>query len=308
MIQFIIRKIFYSLLVLIGVITVTFFINFVLPGDPARLMLGQRADAASVESLRKQLGLDQPAFIQYFSYLGRLSKGDLGRSYSTNRDVLETISDRFPATALLAFTSMAVATLLGIGLGVLSSLKPQSIFDTTAMSVALLGISLPAFVVGLLIALLFGVVLDWFPISGYINKGWEYLTLPVITLSLRPLSIIARVTRSSMLEVLHQDYIRTAKAKGLQTSKVIVKHALRNALNPVITTVSAWFAGLLAGTFFVEYIFNWPGIGTVTLNAIEKLDYPMIQGTVLFTAVIFVAVNLIVDIIYSFVDPKVKLS
>lgn len=308
MIQFIIRKIFYSLLVLIGVITVTFFINFVLPGDPARLMLGQRADAASVESLRKQLGLDQPAFIQYFSYLGRLSKGDLGRSYSTNRDVLETISDRFPATALLAFTSMAVATLLGIGLGVLSSLKPQSIFDTTAMSVALLGISLPAFVVGLLIALLFGVVLDWFPISGYINKGWEYLTLPVITLSLRPLSIIARVTRSSMLEVLHQDYIRTAKAKGLPTSKVIIKHALRNALNPVITTVSAWFAGLLAGTFFVEYIFNWPGIGTVTLNAIEKLDYPMIQGTVLFTAVIFVAVNLIVDIIYSFVDPKVKLS
>lgn len=308
MIQFIIRKIFYSILVLIGVITVTFFINFVLPGDPARLMLGQRADAASVESLRKQLGLDQPAIIQYFSYLGRLSKGDLGRSYSTNRDVLETIADRFPATALLAFTSMAVATFLGIGLGVLSSLKPQSIFDTTAMSVALLGISLPAFVVGLLIALLFGVVLDWFPISGYINKGWEYLTLPVITLSLRPLSIIARVTRSSMLEVLHQDYIRTAKAKGLQTSKVIVKHALRNALNPVITTVSAWFAGLLAGTFFVEYIFNWPGIGTVTLNAIEKLDYPMIQGTVLFTAVIFVAVNLIVDIIYSFVDPKVKLS
>lgn len=308
MIQFIIRKIFYSILVLIGVITVTFFINFVLPGDPARLMLGQRADAASVESLRKQLGLDQPAIIQYFSYLGRLSKGDLGRSYSTNRDVLETIADRFPATALLAFTSMSVATLLGIGLGVLSSLKPQSIFDTTAMSVALLGISLPAFVVGLLIALLFGVVLDWFPISGYINKGWEYLTLPVITLSLRPLSIIARVTRSSMLEVLHQDYIRTAKAKGLQTSKVIVKHALRNALNPVITTVSAWFAGLLAGTFFVEYIFNWPGIGTVTLNAIEKLDYPMIQGTVLFTAVIFVAVNLIVDIIYSFVDPKVKLS
>lgn len=308
MIQFIIRKILYSILVLIGVITVTFFINFVLPGDPARLMLGQRADAASVESLRKQLGLDQPAIIQYFSYLGRLSKGDLGRSYSTNRDVLETIADRFPATALLAFTSMAVATFLGIGLGVLSSLKPQSIFDTTAMSVALLGISLPAFVVGLLIALLFGVVLDWFPISGYINKGWEYLTLPVITLSLRPLSIIARVTRSSMLEVLHQDYIRTAKAKGLQTSKVIVKHALRNALNPVITTVSAWFAGLLAGTFFVEYIFNWPGIGTVTLNAIEKLDYPMIQGTVLFTAVIFVIVNLLVDIIYSFVDPKVKLS
>jgi peptide/nickel transport system permease protein len=308
MIQFIIRKILYSILVLIGVITVTFFINFVLPGDPARLMLGQRADAASVESLRKQLGLDQPAIMQYFSYLGRLAKGDLGRSYSTNRDVLETIADRFPATALLAFTSMAVATLLGIILGVLSSLKPQSIFDTTAMSVALLGISLPAFVVGLLIALLFGVVLDWFPISGYINKGWEYLTLPVITLSLRPLSIIARVTRSSMLEVLHQDYIRTAKAKGLHNSRVIIKHALRNALNPVITTVSAWFAGLLAGTFFVEYIFNWPGIGTVTLNAIEKLDYPMIQGTVLFTAVIFVAVNLIVDIIYSFVDPKVKLS
>jgi peptide/nickel transport system permease protein len=176
------------------------------------------------------------------------------------------------------------------------------------MSVSLLGISMPAFVVGLLLVLLFGVVLEWFPISGYIDRGAEHIVLPMITLAIRPLAIIARITRSSMLEVLGQDYIRTARAKGLSTSSVFIKHALRNALNPVVTTVSAWFAGLLAGTYFIEFIFNWPGIGLAAFNAIEKLDYPMIQGTVLFTAVIFVVVNTIADILYGYIDPKVRIS
>ncbi len=308
MAAYIIRKLLYSVLVLYGVLTITFFINYVLPGDPARLLLGQRADIASVEALRKQLGLDRPLYEQYVNYLWRVLHGDLGRSFATNRDVVETIAERIPATALLAVSAITLASILGILLGIFSALRANTWFDTTIMTTALLGISLPSFVTGLLFALLFGVLLQWLPISGYINRGWEYLLLPMITLGVRPLSIIARLTRSSMLEVLHQEYIRTAKAKGLPQSTVLFKHALRNALNPVVTTVSAWFAALLAGTFFIEYIFNWPGIGTVAINAIEKLDYPVIQGVVLFTAVVFVIINLLVDIIYAFLDPKIKLS
>jgi peptide/nickel transport system permease protein len=308
MIAYILRKIFYSILVLFGVITVTFFINFVLPGDPARLMLGQRADQASIDALRQQLGLDKPKIVQFGNFLVGLSQGDFGRSFSTNRDVFTTITERFPATALLAVTAMMFSTFLGIILGIVASVRPNSWLDTSLMGFALLGISLPSFVFGLLLLLFFGVYLDWLPISGYIDRGAEYLILPMLTLAFRPLSIIARVTRSSMLDVLGQDYVRTAKAKGLANSRVILRHALRNALNPVVTTVSAWFAGLLAGTFFVEYIFNWPGIGTVAIDSILKLDYPMIQGTVLFTAIVFVFVNMVVDVLYVFLDPKVKLQ
>lgn len=308
MINYIIRKLGYSLLVLFGVITVTFFINFVLPGDPARLMLGQRADQASIKALQQQLGLDKPKIVQYGNFLVNLLHGDFGRSFSTNRDVFGTITERFPATALLATTAMIFSTILGMILGILAAMRPNSWLDSSLMGFALFGISLPSFVLGLLLMLVFGVYLDWLPISGYIDRGWEFLLLPMLTLALRPLSIIARVTRSSMLDVLGQDYIRTAKAKGLPARVVIMRHALRNALNPVVTTISAWFAGLLAGTFFVEYIFNWPGIGTVAIDAILKLDYPMIQGTVLFTALVFVLVNAVVDILYVFLDPKVKLA
>lgn len=308
MILFILRKTLYALSVLLGVITTTFVITYVLPGDPARLMLGQRADAASVAALRQQLGLDRPLPVQYGDYLLKLAQGDMGRSFSTNRDVLGTIIERFPATALLSLSAMAISTVLGILLGVIAASRPNSWLDASLMSTALLGISLPSFVVGTIFLLLFGVTLKWLPISGYIDRGWQHLILPMTTLALRPLSVIARVTRSSMLEALSQDYIRTAKAKGATTRTVLLHHALRNAMNPVITTVSSWLAGLLAGTVFVEYIFNWPGIGTVALDAILKLDYPMIQGTVQFTAIIFVFVNLIVDILYAFLDPKVKLT
>lgn len=310
MVNFILRKLLYSLLVLWGVVSVTFYITSVLPGDPARLMLGQRADIVSVEALRHQMGLDRPLWEQYFHFIGKAAQGDLGRSFSTNISVTETILERFPATALLAVSSMLLATVLGIAIGVFSSLRPNSWMDTFAMSASLLGISIPSFVMGLLFILFFasGTFLNWFPISGYIDRGWAHLILPMITLGVRPLSIIARVTRSSMLEVLGQDYVRTARAKGLSTGVVVARHALRNALNPIVTTVSSWFAALLAGTFFIEFVFNWPGIGSVAINAIQKLDYPMIQGVVLFTAITFVAVNLFVDIIYVFLDPKVKLQ
>jgi peptide/nickel transport system permease protein len=300
------RKVLYTLLVLVGVVLVTFFIRP--PGDPARVLLGQRADSASVAALREQLGLDKPLYHQVGTYMLNLTKGDLGRSIASQRPVSETIIERLPATALLAITSITIATVLGIFIGVIAAWRPNTWVDSTMMSVSLLGISLPAFVVGLLMVLLFGVVLEWFPISGYVDKGPEYLVLPMITLAIRPLAIIARVTRSSMLEVLGQDYVRTARAKGLSTQAVFLKHALRNALNPVVTTVSAWFAGLLAGTYFIEFIFNWPGIGLAAFNAIEKLDYPMIQGTVLFTAIIFVGVNTIADILYGYIDPKVRVS
>ncbi|MEY3386369.1 MAG: hypothetical protein RIR53_1180 [Bacteroidota bacterium] len=306
MAAFILRKILYTLLVLAGVVVVTFFIRP--PGDPARVLLGQRADSASVSALRQQLGLDKPLAYQIGTYVANLGRGDMGRSIATNRPVAETILERLPATALLALTSIAIATVLGIILGVIAAWRPNTWIDTLTMSTSLLGISLPAFVVGLLLVLVFGVALEWFPISGYVDRGAEHLVLPMITLAIRPLSIIARVTRSSMLDVLGQDYVRTAKAKGLSDATVFVKHALRNALNPVITTVSAWFAGLLAGTYFVEFIFNWPGIGLAAFNAIEKLDYPMIQGTVLFTALIFVTVNTLADVLYGFIDPKVRVS
>jgi ABC-type dipeptide/oligopeptide/nickel transport system permease component len=306
MFTYIIRKFVYTLLVLAGVVLVTFFIRP--PGDPARVLLGQRADSASVAALREQLGLDKPLPYQIGAYVSNLSRGDMGRSIATNRPVTESISERFPATALLALTSIVIATILGIVLGVIAAWKPNSWVDTLTMSTSLLGISLPAFVVGLLLVLVFGVALEWFPISGYIDRGPEHLVLPMITLAIRPLSVIARVTRSSMLDVLGQDYVRTARAKGLSDLSVFMKHALRNALNPVVTTVSAWFAGLLAGTYFVEFIFNWPGIGLAAFNAIEKLDYPMIQGTVLFTAIIFVAVNTLADILYGFIDPKVRVT
>ncbi|HRF66552.1 MAG TPA: ABC transporter permease [Ignavibacteria bacterium] len=308
MATYIIRKLLYSILVLIGVITVTFCLMYVIPGDPARLMLGQRADIASIDAVRKQLGLDEPLYVQYGAFMLKAVQGDLGRSYSSNRDVLTTILDTFPATALLAVSALILSSIIGILIGVISSVKPYTFADNLSMLVALFGISFPPFALGLIMALVFGAWLKWFPISGYINNGMSYLVLPMLTLALRPLAIIARLTRSSMLDVLGQDYVRTARAKGVSEWKVIIRHALRNALNPVITTISAWLAALLGGTFFIEYIFNWPGIGLLAINSILSLDFPMIQGTVLFTAVIFIIVNMIVDVIYAFLDPKVKLS
>ncbi|MBN8574476.1 MAG: ABC transporter permease [Candidatus Kapabacteria bacterium] len=308
MIVFIFRKFLYMLVVLLGVITSSFIVNYALPGDPARVMLGQRADEQSVIALRKELGLDRPKIVQYFDYIGKVFKGDLGKSFTTNRKIVETLQERFPATALLTISALLFSTILGIFIGVVAALYQGKFLDSGVMAIALFGISMPSFVLGLLYLLVFGVVLDILPISGYIDRGWNHLILPSMALALRPLSIIARVTRSSMIDTLSQDYIRTARAKGLSEFTTVARHALRNALNPVITTVSAWFAGLLAGSYFIEYIFNWPGIGMFTIDAILKLDYPAIQGSVLFAAIIFVLVNFIVDVLYAVVDPKVKLS
>jgi peptide/nickel transport system permease protein len=307
MLAFSVRKFLYSILIILGVMTIIFFVMNLLP-DPARMMQGQRADLSTQAAIRHELGLDLPVYERYIKFMANVFTGDLGRSFTSNRLVMESIMERLPATALLAFSSMFVATLIGIGIGILSAVRSYTLIDNLSMFFAMMGISVPSFVLGLLLMIIFGSWLQILPISGYIDQGWDHLLLPMITLALRPISIIARVTRSSMLDVLSSDYIRTAKAKGQVQKVVIMRHALRNALNPVVTTVSAWLAALLTGTFFIEYIFNWPGIGSMTIDAIPRSDFPTIQGTVLLSAVIFVVVNFIVDLIYAKLDPKVKLG
>lgn len=283
------------------------------------MMQGQRADLSTQAAIQHELGLDLPVWERYFVFMKKSATGDLGRSFSSNRPVLESILERLPATAILTLSAMFIATILGIAIGILSALKSYSIWDNLSMVFALIGISVPSFVSGLLLIIALGSWLQIFPISGYViqdssawyefwNFRWEYLMLPMITLALRPISIIARVTRSSMLDVLSSDYVRTAKAKGLPQTTVILRHALRNALNPVVTTISSWLAALLTGTFFIEYIFNWPGVGSLAFDAIPRSDFPTIQGTVFFAAVVFVVINFLVDLLYAKLDPKVKLQ
>ncbi len=307
MLAFIIKKLLYSVLIIFGVMTIIFFIMNLLP-DPARMMQGQRADLSTQAAIRSELGLDKPVVARYFDFMGNAFTGNLGRSYTTNLPVLESILERFKATALLAFSAMIIATILGIAIGILSAVKSYSLIDNLSLVFAMFGISVPSFVMGLLFIIVFGSWLEILPISGYVDNGIEYLILPMVTLALRPISIIARVTRSSMLDVLSADYVRTAKAKGATQRTVIFRHALRNALNPVVTTVSAWLASLLAGAFFIEYIFNWPGMGWMAVEAIPRSDFPTIQGVVIFAAVLFVVINFLVDIVYAWLDPKVKLA
>lgn len=312
MLTYIVRQFIYSVFIILGVLTVTFIVIRGIGGDPARLMLGQRADVQSIEALRKEWKLDQPIWIQYGDFLTKAIQGDLGRSFSFNRPVTETILEKIPNTALLAVTALFLSTIIGVLIGILSAWKPYSLFDNVAMVLALLGISVPIFVLGAVLYAIFVQKLHVIGGSGFIFEGdtlqIDRLILPMLALAARPLSIFARITRSSMLDALSQDYVRTARAKGLSERKTVMVHALRNALNPVVTTVSAWLAATLAGTFFIEFIFGWPGLGKLAYDAVLQVDFPVIQGVVLLTAVIFVVINFIVDIVYSWLDPKVRLS
>lgn len=351
MFRFLLRKLGYGILVLLGVVIVIFLLFNVLPADPARLTLGQRADVASLENVRKELHLDKPMGVQFMLYLNDLSpigihtKEELQtslngvalfgvgggkhlvlktpylrRSYQGKKDVWEILTEALPGTLVLALAAMIFATIAGIALGILSAVKQNTWMDTGAVFASVIGISAPSFFTGIIVAYLFGFVLsdytglhmtgslfDIDPFKGRIlNLG--NLVLPAITLGIRPLAIIVQLTRSAMLDVLGQDYIRTAYAKGLGSTAILYKHALRNALNPVITAITGWFAELLAGAFFVEYIFGWKGIGKVTVDALEKFDFPVVMGAVLFTAGIFVIINLLADVLYSLVDPRIRLS
>lgn len=266
--------------------------------------MGQRGDPATIAMIRKEMGLDDPIMTQYFRFLWNILRGNFGRSYATNRLVLPEILSRFPATLKLALASMVIATTIGIGAGIVSATKQYSFFDYSSMVIALMGVSAPVFWVGLLLMWIFGYSLGWLPISGY--GGITYLILPAITLGVRPAAYIARMTRSSFLEILRQDYIRTARAKGLSERRVIYVHTLRNTLITVVTILGMEFAGLLSGAVLTETIFAWPGIGRLSVDAIMKRDHPMVQGTVLFTAIIFIFANLIVDISYAFLDPRIR--
>lgn len=349
MASFVFKKIIYGILVLAGVVTVVFWM-FQGFGDPARLVLGQTGDSATIANIKKELYLDQPKWKQFVLYVNDVSpvaihskqeiekkqlKGlffgsesklslkipYLRRSYQTKKQVGEVLMEALPGTIMLASAAMLLATVLGVVLGVIAAVKKDTWMDTSAVFSSIIGISAPSFFMGILIAYLFGFVLSrytglnmtgsWFDIN--VQTGEHYYTLqnlllPAITLGIRPLAIITQLTRSSMLDVLNQDYIRTAYAKGLSTRSVIWTHALRNALNPVITAVTGWFAELLAGAFFVEYIFGWKGIGKVTVDALEKLDYPVVMGSVLLSAFIFVVINMLADVLYGVVDPRVRVG
>lgn len=302
--SFLLRRVLQAIPTLLGVLVVTFLLLFVAPGDPVQEMVGERADAATIARLRAELKLDAPLPVQFAHYAGGVLRGDLGRSYITDRPIARDIAERFPKTLLLAGTAMLFAAASGIALGVLSARRPGGWADRTAQGLAYLGISFPVYWVGLLAILLFAVTLRWFPPSGY--GGVRYLVLPALALGTRSVAFLARVTRSAMLEVLGGDHVRTARAKGLAERAVLVRHGLRNALIPVITVLGLDFGYYLTGSILTETIFSWPGIGRYVVNAIARRDLPAIQGTVLFLSAVFVLVNLLTDVAYAKADPRVR--
>ena len=304
MTTFVLRRILLSIPTLFGVLVVAFLLLYVAPGDPVESMVGERADSATIVRLRAQLHLDDPLPSRFGHYVASVVSGDLGRSYITNRPITQDIRERFPKTLQLAGAAMLMATVVGVTLGVLSAMRPGGIADRFALGVAYLGISFPVYWVGLLLILLFAVTLRWLPPSGY--GGLRFLVLPALTLGMRSIAFLARMTRSAMLEALSADFVRTARAKGLNEWAVTLKHALRNALIPVITVLGLDFGAYLTGSILTETIFSWPGIGRYVVNAISRRDLPAIQGTVLFLSTIFVLVNLITDLAYAKADPRVS--
>ncbi len=297
------RRLVLSIPTLFGVLVVVFLLLYVAPGDPVQAMVGERADPATIARLRADLRLDDPFIVQFAHYAGGILRGDFGRSYITNRPIIQDIAERFPRTLLLAAAAMLLATLSGITIGVLAAIRPNGWFDRTALALTYLGISFPVYWIGLLLIVLFAVTLRWLPASGY--GHWKFLVLPALALGSRSIAYLARVTRSAMLEVLGADFIRTARAKGLAERVVIVRHALRNALIPVVTVIGLDFGAYLTGSILTETIFGWPGIGRYVVQAISRRDLPAVQGTVLFLSVVFVLVNLLTDMVYQRVDPRV---
>jgi ABC-type dipeptide/oligopeptide/nickel transport system permease component len=301
---FILRRLLLAIPTLFGVLVVAFLLLYVAPGDPVESMVGERADSATISRLRAELRLDDPLPMRFGHYVTSAVTGDLGRSYITNRPIAQDIRERFPKTLQLAGAAMLMATLVGITLGVLSARRPGGIADRLALGIAYLGISFPVYWVGLLLILLFAVTLKWLPPSGY--GSLRFLVLPALTLGMRSIAFLARMTRSAMMEALSADFVRTARAKGLNEWSVTIRHALRNALIPIITVLGLDFGAYLTGSILTETIFSWPGIGRYVVNAISRRDLPAIQGTVLFLSTVFVLVNLITDLAYAKADPRVS--
>ena len=294
--------------VLLGVSALTFLMLHLVPGDPvAAMFIGQGgAKAEQIEAVREQLGLNDPLPVQYVRYMGNVLQGDLGRSIRTNEPVAEMIRRNFPQTLQLTMASMGVAIVLGVTLGVIAAIQRGRIVDNVVMLIALAGVSMPSFWLGLLLISVFSIWLGWFPIIG--GSGWRSLALPAMALGFAAAAIIARMVRSSLLEVLGENYVVTARAKGLTEQRVIVRHALRNAAIPVITIVGLQFGGLLAGAVIVEQVFTRQGLGRMLVSALQSRDFPVAQGGVLFVAVVYVLVNLLVDLLYGVVDPRISVD
>jgi peptide/nickel transport system permease protein len=292
---------------LFGVSLVTFIMIHLVPGDPVAVMMGTAVNgAAGLQQQRHELGLDLPLPVQYFRFVGDALRGDLGISIRSGRPVLSEVSDRLPATLALTFGAMAIAIVLGVGLGTVAAATRSRALSGSVMVVSILGISLPTFWLGLLLIDVFALNFRWFPVLG--DTTFRGLILPAVTLGLPAAAVLARVTRASLLEVLRQDYIRTARAKGLRRRRVVLRHALRNGLIVVLTIAGLQFGGLLAGSIIVESVFSRPGLGSLVVNAILNSDYPVIQGVVLIFAVIYVAINTALDILYGIVNPRIRVA
>ena len=306
MIQYLFNRLLQAIPVLLGVIIITFVLMYIIPGDPVVSMVGERYSEETVQQLRQELHLDDPLPLQFLRYVGNVLQGNFGNSFITGEPVAALIIEKFPNTMMLAITAMFFAILIGLTAGIMSSVHPGSFMDRGIMVLALAGISAPLFWVGLILVLVVGVMLEWLPPTGF--GGIEYLILPALTLGLRSAAYLARLTRATMLDVLSHDYIRTARSKGLPEWKVFIKHAFPNTLIPVITIIGTDFGSYLSGAVLTESIFGWPGIGRLALEAIMKRDFPVIQGTVLFMAIMFVLMNVLVDLLYGVVDPRIRLE
>ena len=334
MLSYAIRRILILIPTLLGVSIIVFLMLHLTPGDPAEMLLGERATDEALHQIREHLGLNEPLYVQYGMFLKRLMRGDLGETIWTRQKVWIEIKQRFPATIELAVAALSIACLFGITLGISSATKQYSVFDYVSMLGALTGVSMPIFWLGLVFMLIFSVNLGWLPLSARLSidvdlevitniytldalltRNWValrdaiwYLIMPAVTLSTIPMAIIARMTRSAMLEVLRQDYIKTAKAKGLSQFKVVFKHGLRNAMIPVITTIGLQFGVTLGGAILTESIFAWPGVGKWMYDAVTQRDYMVIQGGTLFIAALFILINLCVDILYAIINPRISVQ
>jgi ABC-type dipeptide/oligopeptide/nickel transport system permease component len=300
------RRLLWALPALWLIFTMVFLLVHIVPGDPVVQMLGEGASAQDIQQLRHSLGLDLPLDVQYVHYLDGVVHGDLGTSLRYREPVLKIVLARYPATLELAFVALLVCIALAVPAGVIAAARQGRAADHAIGVVSLLGLSVPNFALGPLLILLFSIEIGWLPVSG--RGGWEHLVLPAVTLGAALAAILTRMVRSAMLEELFSDYVRTARAKGLSERRVLLRHALPNALFPVVTIIGLQFGTLLAGTIVTEMIFSWPGIGRLAVSAIEARDYPLLQGCILVIAVSYVLVNLLTDIVYAFADPRVRFS
>lgn len=334
MISCIIKRLLWAIPTLLGVSVLVFFMVHLAPGDPALVMLGEHANKEAVDALREQMGLNKPLLEQYFLFVTNALQGDFGISVISGEPVIDEFMERFPATVELSLVALVFATIVGLFAGIISAVKRYSLFDYAAMTTALAGVSMPVFWLGLMLIYLFSVHLGWLPVSGRLGYEFDidevtgfylidsilmqdyeafwdvckHLVLPAFALGTIPMAIIARMTRASMIEVMKEDYIRTAKAKGCTKRQIVLIHALKNALMPIVTVIGLMLGTLFAGSILTETTFSWPGIGKWLVNAVNQRDFPIIQSTTLIIATIFVAVNLVVDLLYAVINPKVRLD